>query len=132
MTIKKTENKPQKNITKKQNEKERIVGMIIEVLKDGGSITEACRIAGIHRDTFYDWKNKDKDFSDKVEYAENYMNEIAKGVIVRSIKEWSSKDAKWWLERKAKNEFSTRSEITGKDGENITAVNFVITPIKNK
>lgn len=87
MTIKKTENKPQKNITKKQNEKERIVGMIIEVLKDGGSITEACRIAGIHRDTFYDWKNKDKDFSDKVEYAENYMNEIAKGVIVRSIKE---------------------------------------------
>ena len=87
MTIKKTEKKPQKNITKKQNEKERIVGMIIEVLKDGGSITEACRIAGIHRDTFYDWKNKDKDFSDKVEYAENYMNEIAKGVIVRSIKE---------------------------------------------
>ena len=44
----------------------------------------------------------------------------------------TARDLLEYLKHTARDEFTTRQELTGKDGENITAVNFVITPIKNK
>lgn len=135
-----TSKKPRKTAAKKPTKKvgrpsvmnETVVKKILEVLKDGGSVEKACMEAKITKQTFYNHCNDNPEFLDEVEYAKNWVNEIARGQIIKSIIEWNTQDAKWWLERRDKENFSTRSELTGKDGENITAVNFVITPINKQ
>lgn len=111
-----------------------IVKKLEEVLQDGGTITEACDQAGITRQTYYNWIESDEQFLTKMESAQEYVTEVAKSVIARSItKRKNREDAKWWLERKRKNEFSARSEVTGKDGRDLTPTFVVATEeAKNK
>lgn len=88
-----------------------VVSKLEEVLKDGGTITEACEQAGISRDTYHRNVNDDSKFSDKMAKAQEYVTEVAKSVVARDItKRKNTETAKWWLERKRKSEFSTRVE----------------------
>lgn len=84
--------------------------------RDGATTLEA--IDGlISEDRYYAYRKDSTEFSERMDLAREYVTEIARGVVARKIKRGDVDTSKWWLERRNKQEFSTRSEVTGKDGE---------------
>ena len=81
--------------------------------------TEACLYAGIWLSTLYDYCKANPKFSDKKEALKKKPNLKAKQNIIQSMNDWNIQDSKRWLERKSKDEFSTKVEndntITVKD-----------------
>lgn len=75
------------------------VGKLEDIFKAGWTVTEACSYAGICRDTYYEYLNKNKDFSDKMERAKVFPFIFAKHKIFEAM---NSKDlalaAKYALE----------------------------------
>lgn len=97
-----------------------IVEKLEYAFRDGAHIYEACDMAGIDRQTYYNWLKDKEGFSARMEEAKEYVTEIAQAVVARSItKRKDPETAKWWLERRKKDKFSTRSEVTGKDGKDL-------------
>jgi hypothetical protein len=96
-------------------------GLIRELenrFRDGATNLEA--IEGlISEDTFYTYLKTNQEFSERMELAKEYTTEIARAVVSRAIKRGDRESAKWWLERRNKEKFSTRSEVTGKDGKDL-------------
>lgn len=84
---------------------EATVRKLEQAFKDGLSVSEACFVSGIGRRTFYDHKASNADFARKMELAKAYVTLRAKKVVVQSINEGNLTAAKWYLERKARNEF---------------------------
>ncbi len=78
---------------------------------------EACAYAKVPTSTFYDYQKRHPDFSEEKERLKQEPILKAKNTIVQSLND--VKDAQWYLERKKKDEFSTRSEFTGEDGKEI-------------
>ena len=77
-----------------------------EALKGGFSIEMACHVSGISRSTYYDHINSDPAFSYKMELAQDWVTQRAKQVVATAIDYGDLKAAQWWLERKARSEFS--------------------------
>lgn len=94
---------------------------------------EACLYVGIDKQTLYTYCNKYPQFSINKELLKKKPNIKAKNVVLEAINNNDVTTAKWWLEKKAKDEFSTRNEITGEDGEAIKHdVKININPVKAK
>lgn len=81
------------------------------------SIEEVCFYANISRESYYQLIKKDKEFSDRLEALRNNPILKARKTITDKLNE--PEHAKWYLERKAKREFSSRNELTGADGKAI-------------
>lgn len=81
------------------------VGTLIKAFEDGATITEACRTAQIHRDTYYEWLKVYPEFSDKMSHAQEYPDAVAKMEVVRAIKRGDVDTSKWWLENHVRDEF---------------------------
>ena len=96
-----------------------VVTKIIAGFHNGFNDTEVCLYAQISRNAFYEELKRNKAFSDKITYAKGHPNMKAKELVITNINEGDVATAKWWLERKAKSEFSLRIEQTGKDGGSI-------------
>lgn len=98
-----------------------------DAFRDGASISEACDQAGIDRQTYYNWLEQVDGFSAKMEDAREWVNEIARAVVAQRItKRKDVETAKWWLERRVKDKFSPRSELTGKDGKELPTPTFIV------
>lgn len=86
--------------------------------RDGATILEA--IDGLMAEsTYHDHRSKNPEFAARMDMAREYITEIARGVVAKRIKRGDDQVARWWLERKNKAEFSQRTELTGKDGEQL-------------
>lgn len=85
---------------------------IIELEKrfrDGATILEA--IDGIMSEaTYHAHRKNNSEFEARMQMAKEYITEIARGVVAKRIKRADPDMAKWWLERKNKQEFSTKTE----------------------
>lgn len=77
----------------------------------GCTDTEACLWAGISRDTFYDYIKLNPKFADRKEQLKETPNLKARQVLNLALQQKDKQTAQWWLERKKKEEFSTRSEL---------------------
>ena len=88
----------------------------------GLNITECCHYADISRPAFYDYLEKNPDFSNRIEELKSNPSTKAKLNIVEAIEKGDADLSKWWLERKNKEEFSTKQEIAAdvKEKVNIT------------
>lgn len=105
-----------------------VVELLEDAFRDGASITEACTQAGIDRQTYYNWLKEIEDFSAKMQDAQDWVNEIARAVVAQRItKRKDVETAKWWLERRVKQKFSTRNELSGPDGKDIKPTFVVMT-----
>jgi hypothetical protein len=92
-----------------------------EAFTNGATDVQACFYAGITKQTLYNYQNKNPEFIDRKEGLKAQLGLIAKNVLAKSIRtDNNSNDAKWYLERKEKAEFSTREEVTGANGEPLT------------
>lgn len=92
---------------------------------------EACLFAGISKTAFYKYQDAHPEFKERKELLKNALGLKAKSVLAESINSGNQADAKWWLERRRKDEFSTRSENTGIDGK-AQEFNLNISGIKEK
>lgn len=71
---------------------------------------EACLYADIAPSTLYEYQKKNPEFSEqKAQWKKNPILK-AKEVVYDAIERKDKETAKWYLERKKKEEFSTRSE----------------------
>lgn len=77
----------------------------------GLSDTEACLYADIGITTLYRYCEDNPEFRDRKECLKQRPTAKARLNITEAIEEGDREISKWWLERKAKNEFSTKQEI---------------------
>lgn len=105
---------------------EEIIEKLEGCFRDGAHVLEACENVGISRQAYYDRLNTDQVFADRMNTAQEYTTEIARAVVSRAIKRGDKESAKWWLERRVKEKFSPRSELTGKDGKELPTPTFIV------
>lgn len=99
---------------------ESVIGKLEQAFSMGCSDLEACLFADISKDALYDYQGKHPEFADRKAILKQKMIFQARSVIVDSLNKSDENTAKWYLERKAKDEFSTKveNEVSGK-GVNI-------------
>lgn len=122
-----------KAYTKEQ--KEVIIQSLREYLELGFSRNKACSFIGLAPTTLSNWVNEDEALGMMVEGWENAINKLAMANIVDAIKkegeleEPRKETTKWWLERKMKQDFSTKveQELSNPDG-NLKAVINIVKP----
>lgn len=98
----------------------------IQKLEDAFSVgatdLEAAFMANISKSSLYNYFKSNPDFLDRTEALKEMLKFKAKKVISKAIEEDDNDTAKWYLERKAKNDgFSSRQELTGAEGEELKA-----------
>lgn len=94
-----------------------VVGKLEEAFTVGANITQACDFAGISRDTYYDYCERNAGFIDKVAEWSARTGLRAKYNIHKAIENKDVDVSKWYLER-TDDAFNPkkRAEITGTDG----------------
>lgn len=74
----------------------------------GATDIEACFYAGISRGTLYNYQKENPDFLDRKEMLKERQVFKARMVIVQALQDGDKNMAKWYLERKRKEEFATQ------------------------
>lgn len=92
---------------------EEIAKKLEDVLKVGGTITEAISYAKISDETYRTWSQVKPGFLERMESAKHYADIMAKKVVVRSIlQDENLESAKYWLDRRAfKNPTQTNIQV---------------------
>lgn len=98
---------------------EAVLAKLEEAFAIGATDLEAYGRAGISKDAFYDYQNKHPEFTERKKYLKNMLKYQSRYNISEKINEGDIDTAKWYLERKVKDEFSTRQENTGRDGKDL-------------
>ena len=78
----------------------------------GLSDRQACLYAGINPDSLYEYCKNHPDYSDRKELLKEQPKIRAKLIISDKLDEGDPEIAKWYLERRAKDEFSLRQEVS--------------------
>lgn len=117
----------------KEWNKEKVIEVLEPYLKMGMSVTKACKSAAIPQSTVATWISDDEILRLKIEAWQREPNDLARRVVLETLKDPEHKDrlvvALDWLEKKEKDEFSKRSELTGGDGESLRVeVNYDTKP----
>lgn len=86
-----------------------VIKLLNEGFLCGLSVSQCCIYAGISRDTYYEWLKKRPDLALKFERAKLNPFLAAKRTIMQNM--GNPDVAKWWLERKSPDEFSTKQEV---------------------
>jgi hypothetical protein len=94
-----------------------VVALLVSAFRDGLNITQACWQAGISRESYYHHINSDPELSDKMDRAQQFLSMNSRQNISKAVQSGDLNTSKWLLERKNKDEFSTRQELTGKGGK---------------
>ena len=87
-----------------------VVSKLEEAWSMGCSDLEACLFADISKQTLYDYQAKFPEFVDRKERLKESLVLKARAVIANSLNNKDENTAKWYLERKKKDEFSTKVE----------------------
>lgn len=98
----------------------------------GCSDLEACYYADIGKTTLYNYQNKHPEYLERKHTLKERPMFKARAAVIKAISDGDTATARWFLERKAKQEFSTREEITGADGSALSVPIINILPVKVK
>mgnify|MGYP001780696484 CR=1 FL=1 len=79
----------------------------------GCSDIEACLYADISKTALYNYQQKNPEFVDQKERWKEKLTLKARTVIADALNKKDENTAKWYLERKKRDEFSTRQETSG-------------------
>ena len=72
---------------------------------------EACLYANISKSTLYNYCEENPEFMDRKEELKHHPTAKARLNVTEAIENGNEDLSKWWLERKAKDEFSTKQEV---------------------
>jgi len=96
-----------------------LIKEICDHVKAGRTQKDASLLSGIDKATFYRWKKEKKDFNDSIEKAHaQFKKKMEVRIEEASVKTWTA--AAWILERRYKEDYALRHEVTGKDAGEIT------------
>ena len=98
---------------------EEIVGKIEFGFMKGLNVTECCHYADISRNAFYEYCEKNPDFKDRIEELKSNPSTKAKLNVVEAIENGDTDLSKWWLERRNKDEFSLKQELSADVNEKV-------------
>lgn len=87
---------------------------------------EACLHADIHPATLYKYQIEHPEFTERKAMLKDKMIFKSRVVVNNALNDKDVTTAKWYLERQRKDEFATRLETTGKDGDMLTVANVTI------
>lgn len=96
-----------------------VVKKLEDAFSIGATIAEACIHAEITKQTYYNWIEDKPELLDYFKQLREKPVLKARNNIALLIQKGDGETSKWYLERKKRDEFSTRTEHTGKDGEGI-------------
>jgi len=110
-------------------QREVIIKSLQPYLEMGFSRNKACEFIGLTPATLSIWVKDDEALLMKLTGWENAINTIAINNIAQAVKRESEleddlrKENSWkWAERRMKEDFSTRTENTGKDGKDLIPI----------
>lgn len=86
----------------------------------GLNVTECCHYADISRNCFYEYLEKNPEFKDRIEELKSSPSTRAKLNVVEAIENGDTDLSKWWLERRNKDEFSTKQEVSADVSSDVT------------
>ena len=95
-----------------------IANEICDYVEGGSTQKDAAIMCGIVEETFYAWRKEKSEFSESLKKAHaNHKKTLLKTIADASDKSWQA--AAWILERRYKEDYSLRQELTGKDGDSL-------------
>jgi hypothetical protein len=94
-----------------------VLAKLEEATAIDASVEECLFYADISKDSYYRYLEANPDFRERLLKLREKPVMLARKTIVSRLNE--PEHAKWYIERKAKKEFSSRSELTGADGKAI-------------
>ena len=97
-----------------------MIGKLELLFAKGLTDREACLIADIDPSTMYDYCNAHPEFAERKEALKHHPTAKARINITEAIESGNADISKWWLERKAKDEFSTKQEISADVDTSVT------------
>lgn len=89
-----------------------VVGKLELGFSKGLNKTECCRFAGISRDSLYEYLKTHPEFSDRIEELQSHPAMRAKINIADRIEKGDIDLSQWYLERKCRDEFSLKQEVS--------------------
>lgn len=99
----------------------------------GASDLEACLMADISPSTLYNFQKQHPEFLERKQMLKEKLVLKARTVIAEALNRKDENTARWYLEKKKKDEFSNRTELTGADGESLTMPSVInVKPVKAK
>jgi len=84
-----------------------------EAFLKGYTDEQACLYANIGLRTLYDYCKANEAFSHRKEILKQQPQMLAKDIICDELRAGNERVAEWYLERKARDEFSTKTEVSG-------------------
>lgn len=94
----------------------RLKQLLLEELKKKPVIEVACTKIGVGRTTFYEWKQRDKKFSEAVDMAmrfgKDFISDIAEMQLLNAIKAGDFRAVAMWL-KTHRQEYRNRIEVDG-------------------
>lgn len=99
-----------------------VIAKLEESFLLGCTDKEAIFLANISKDAFYDYCAKNPEFAERKEELKDMPKIKARMNINKALDEGDKNLSQWYLERKVKEEFAHRSELTGKDGKDLVPV----------
>jgi len=97
------------------------VNRILDALRGGNTRRASCAAGNISQDTFANWLRDHSAFSDAVQKAEGEA-ELRNLAVIQDATKTTWQAAAWWLERKHKQDWSSRVEQTGADGSPVKVI----------
>jgi len=94
-----------------------VLSKLEEALKNDFTIQEACIYAGINDSSYYNYQMLSTQFRLKMERVRSFVSFAAKRNVAKAVVEGSIEDSWRYLARRQKKLYSTRSELSGEDGE---------------
>lgn len=85
------------------------VKILEDAIKDGANVTQACDLANISRQTFYNHMREDEGFFYKICIAREFLKLKALKNVVKAIEEGDLKVSLWYLEKWATIEQSIKN-----------------------
>lgn len=97
-------------------DRETVVQTLEPYFRLGYSVKKACILANFPFSTFYGWYREDEMLRTRIKALQGMVSARAREVVASSVKDGNREDARWWLERREKKDFSPRQEVSGPRG----------------
>ena len=102
-----------------------IIAKLEQAFSLGCSDLEACIYADIGKTELYDYQEKNPEFTERKEMLKQKLVLKARVVVAEALKNKDENTAKWYLERKARDEFSVKNVTELEGGLKVSLVEFV-------
>lgn len=99
-----------------KKQREEIIKSLKPFLKLEYDLKKACNLAGAPYATVHNWVKKDNALLIKIQSWQNTVITKSRKNLSKAINKGDTELSKWWLERRDKDNFSSRKEVSGANG----------------